>query len=325
MDKNYLLTLLQKYNRGEATPEEARLLEKYYDLFESAPGGLEMTSEEESALLKDSMYGVISQKMADGSTGKLRLSGKPLAALAIAASLLVVCITIAFYSYTHSAKSQQALAVAGGQKENRLVYLPDGSKVIISAGSKFYRSPSFGTGKREVYLEGQAYFDIAHDSARPFVVHTGKLETAVLGTAFTIKALPGEEQITITVIRGRVRVSNRQKILGLLTPGRQITFFKKADSAVQQPATEPGRPDWKEQDLLVNDVTVQEAAKLLEERFSVHITIEDTLIANNRFTTVFLKTESLEQILKSICEFNGVTYRYNREKAVVHMYKNTPN
>lgn len=75
--------------------------------------------------------------------------------------------------------------------------------------------------------------------------------------------------------------------------------------------------DWKEQDLLFADVTVAEATELLEERFNVKISFNDEIIKSNRFTTTLLKGESLEQVLKSICEFNSAAYQYDKENATV--------
>ena len=75
--------------------------------------------------------------------------------------------------------------------------------------------------------------------------------------------------------------------------------------------------DWKKQDLLFDDVTVGEATELLEERFNVTIICNNELIKSQRFTTTFMKDETLDQVLKSICEFNNAVYSYDKEKATV--------
>src|SRR5690606_2859673 len=91
--------------------------------------------------------------------------------------------------------------------EHRLLHLPDGSTVIVGVGSKLNYPSSFDSLRtREVYLEGQAYFDIRHNPQKPFIIHTGKVATTVLGTSFNIKAWPEDQDITVTVTRGKVRV-----------------------------------------------------------------------------------------------------------------------
>jgi len=76
---------------------------------------------------------------------------------------------------------------------NRYITLPDGSTVILHAGSKLDYPVSFNGNTREVNLIGEGYFDVQHDPARPFIIHTGHLKTTVLGTAFNIKANAGEK------------------------------------------------------------------------------------------------------------------------------------
>ncbi len=329
MDKRTLLELIRKLDRGEATPEEELLLKSYYNLSEADADGLSHLTDADKASLKAELLKGIFGHVSTGETS----SGKPRIVIrsifikaAVAASLLVACLSVASILYHRSVTPKVPLVAAEGKRENRLISLPDGSKVIVSWGSTFSCSASFGKEKREVFLSGQAYFDIAHDTSKPFIVHTGKLETTVLGTAFNIKAMPGDEAITVTVTRGRVKISDEKKTLGLITPGREIIYYKKSDSSVQRAVNVNMKFDWKEQDLLVNNVTVEEAALLLQERFGVCITVSDPAIRHERFTTVFLKGEELEPVLKSICEFNGAVYVYDKAtgKVVIRKAAATP-
>jgi ferric-dicitrate binding protein FerR (iron transport regulator) len=204
------------------------------------------------------------------------------------------------------------------QKENRVVFLPDGSKVILSPGSKLNYPSSFdGVEKREVFLVGQAFFDVKHNPSRRFIVHTGKLETIVLGTVFNIKALHGEKEITITVARGKVKVKDQNKILGTITPNQQIVYNKGNVTSTQRIVNNESYLDWINQDLLINNLTLSEAAKILEEQFKIKIIIRDPSIREQRFTATFPKDEKLDQALKSITIFNGVTYTYNNDKSEV--------
>jgi ferric-dicitrate binding protein FerR (iron transport regulator) len=190
--------------------------------------------------------------------------------------------------------------------------------VILSAGSKLNYPSSFdGLKKREVFLDGQAFFDIKHNASRPFIVYTGKLKTEVLGTAFNIKAIPGEADITVTVTRGKVKVMDQDKMLGIITPDQQITYSKEKVGAVTKRVNSDSLFNWKEQDLRCNDLTIAEAAELLEKRYNVKITISDQSITSQRFTTTFGKNDSFEQVLKSICVFNGLSYKYNKDNATV--------
>ena len=236
--------------------------------------------------------------------------------IAAAIILPVAMVAIVFMLNRQSVVQAKNIVQSNKHKEHQVLNLPDGSTVIVSAGSKLNYPSSFGNmTKRVVYLEGQAYFDISHNASKPFIVHTGKIETAVLGTAFDIKAWPANADVIVTVIRGKVKVEDQYKILGIITPNQQITFNKKEAKAIQKTIDTRPYLAWKEQDLFFDDVTVAEAAKLLEERFNVHINFKDESISSKRFTTTFMKDETLEQVLNSICEFNNASYQYDKVKA----------
>lgn len=320
MDKHYFLELLHKYLKDEATNEEHQFLLSYYNLFQSEPDVLALLSQEKKEELKSQMHTIIWQNISRGvqPDENVKPIKRWLVRMIAAAILLAICTIGIFFLRNETAKNQTVAAQVNQHKINRLVRLPDGSTVIVSSGSKLNYPSSFdGLARREVYLEGQAFFDIKHNASKPFIVHAGQFETTVLGTAFNIKAFPGDIDITVTVSRGKVKVSDQNKTLGIILPHQQIACNKqKANSTLKTVDTDTYL-DWKAQDLLFDDVTVAEAAELLEERFNVNITFSNQLIKSNRFTTTFLKGESLEQVLKSICEFNDAVYQYDKEKATV--------
>ncbi len=324
MDKLYFLELLRKYLKGEATNEEQEFLLSYYNLFQYEPDVLALLSKEKKEELKSQMYATIWKNISrrEQSYGKVKTMRKWLVRMSAAAVLFAICATVIIFLPNESSKNQtfaeRSIEQKEKQKENRLVRLPDGSTVIVSAGSKLNYPSSFdGLAKREVYLEGLAYFDIKHNSSKPFIVHTGKLETTVLGTAFNIKAFPADMDIIVTVTRGKVKVSDQNRTLGTITSDQQILFNKENAIATQKMVDSDINIVWKEQDLLFTEVTVAEAAEVLEERFNVKISFSDEKIKSNRFTTTFMKNESLEQVLKIICEFNDAAYQYDKEKATV--------
>jgi len=197
--------------------------------------------------------------------------------------------------------------------------LPDGSRVILSYGSKLSYASSFdGLAKREVYLTGEAFFDIKHNNLKPFIVHTGKVATTVLGTAFDVKALPGEKTITVTVTRGRVKVSDQSRLLGIIVPNQQITYYKPKSNSIQSSINAGNYTGWiAHDDLYFEDVTFGEAAKVLEDRFKVKIQFADQPIQSKHFTTTFNRSASLDQALKSICEFNDAFYSYDKARTTI--------
>ena len=337
MDKHYFIKLLHKYQQGDVTKEDRQFLESYYNLFQNEPDVMDALSIEQKNEFKDDIKGNIWDNISkeEQPSHRIRFINKRFIRMAAAAIFMGFIISL-FFLFNGSSKKQTLASIAVQQfdgsskkqvpesvaikhKENRVICLPDGSTVILSPGSKLNYPSSFDRlAKREVFLEGQAFFDIKHNASRPFIVHTGKLETIVLGTAFNIKALPGETEITVTVKRGKVKVIDQNKILGVITPNQQITYNQqKVSSILKIVDSGDSYLEWKEQDLLFDNLTIAEAAELLEEQYKVKITISDQSISSQRFTATFPKNESLEQALKSICVFNEVAYKYNKEKDLV--------
>ena len=323
MNKKYFSELLHKYLRHEASEEECELLIKYYNTFESEPDIFDsltrnqkddIRNEIENRIWDEILIDEISHKEISSSNYKRWVS-----IVSIAAVLLFVISFGAYFFQNEPAKQTNVISRLTDVKQNRLIQLPDGSTVILRPGARLNYPSSFdGLAQREVYLDGQAYFDIKHNSLKQFIIHTGKLKTIVLGTAFEINAWSDDSSIRVTVSRGKVRVDDQNnRTLGVITPNQQITYDKINKNIIQKVVNAPEYIEWMEQDLLLSDVTVAEAARLLESRYGVEILINDDSIRSKRFTTIVRKGETLDQILKSISEFNEAVYQYSDSRSLI--------
>ena len=103
--------------------------------------------------------------------------------------------------------------------------LPDGTSVWLNADSKLRFPVSFTAERREVYLEGEAYFEVAKDSAREFWVHAGAMDVKVLGTSFNVKAYERLETVATTLVEGSVEVACAGKSFQIV-PGEQFVYDK---------------------------------------------------------------------------------------------------
>ncbi|MET3502771.1 ferric-dicitrate binding protein FerR (iron transport regulator) [Mucilaginibacter rubeus] len=321
MDKQYFLELLHKYLNNEATDEEQQFLVKYYELFSAEPDIISLLSDEQKKEIKEEINASIWESI-DKHTGvdkKIIRLKTWVNKIAAAAAIIGVCgIGYLFLHNKPVVKPPQSYS-AHRPKPNLFLVLPDGSRVILSYGSKLSYASSFdGLAKREVYLTGEAFFDIKHNNLKPFVVHTGKIKTTVLGTAFDVKAVPGDKTITVTVTRGKVKVSNNNKLLGIIVPNQQITFDRQKSISTQTNINAKNYTIWTaKDDLYFEDVTFGEAAKVLEDRFKVKILFTDQLVSSKHFTSTFNKSANLDQALKSICEFNDAIYSYDKVKTTI--------
>ncbi|SMC80814.1 FecR family protein [Pedobacter nyackensis] len=201
--------------------------------------------------------------------------------------------------------------------EHRKIKLPDGSIVILNNKSTLEFPEDFLGSTREVVLKGEGYFDIKHNPEKPFIVHTGKISTTVLGTAFNIKAYDKENDVVVTVTRGKVMVKNEHKTLGIITPDQQIIFNKTEMKSLLKPVLASKTVEWQEKDLFFDDVTMDEATVQLAKRFNVNIKFANEQSKDCRFTATFLKEESLDEILQIITSFNHITYQKKAQEIII--------
>lgn len=241
-----------------------------------------------------------------------------------AAVVFVVGISIFFYTNRGQIPANSQIQKEIVQTKmydkptRRLISLPDGSSVILNENSQIELSENFNQGgKREVYLMGEAFFDINHDPERPFIVHTGKLETTVLGTSFNVKSSAGAKTVTVTVTRGKVKVGNENRTFNILMPNEQVVFKEAQNNVVKMPVKAESYIKWTNEDIYFDDVSIKDVAKQLQERFGISIIFSNEQIKACKFSATFLKSQNLSQILNVIGEFNRIKYQFKDNKTVI--------
>ncbi|MFH7017293.1 FecR family protein [Flavobacterium sp. FlaQc-47] len=200
----------------------------------------------------------------------------------------------------------------------QLIHLPDGSTILLNANSSIsYRQNDFNLNTREVTLTGEAFFDIKRNKTKPFIVHTGKVSTKVLGTAFNIKAGNSTENIEVTVIRGKVQVGDGKKIYGTIIPNQQIRVNKNTLSYQHKIVSAETVTQWKNKYLILDDINMEEAAALISDKYKVQILLSNEKIKKCRITASFVNDEDLDHVLKVICSVIETQYHYNKTGSVV--------
>jgi transmembrane sensor len=240
-----------------------------------------------------------------------------------AAAILIVALSaglVYFYLYgTRSLQTKKVDVASASQlspSSHRLVKLPDGSSVLLNNNSTLDYT-SFTEKNREVTMSGEAYFDIARDEKHPFVIHTGNLKTRVLGTAFNIRAYPEENDVTVTVTKGKVEVGMENKTLGIITPNQQISFNKRNGSTVQQQVHADSILVWKHNDLVFDNTNFAEAAVIISNRFHVTVTFSNEDLKKCRFTASFLNEDNIHQVLTVLCDVNNATYEMKNDLVII--------
>lgn len=178
------------------------------------------------------------------------------------------------------------------------VVLSDGSKVWLNATSSIKFPAAFDKVSRKVEIKGEAYFEIAKDSSRPFYVKNGSSEVKVLGTHFNVMAYPDEYRSELTLLEGSVQFTKNGQS-ELLKPGRQILYTENSNETKQKEANIEEVMAWKNDLFVFNDTNIDEIMKELMRWYDVKIKYEGEK-PDISFTGVIPRNANVTKVLKAL-------------------------
>ncbi|HVY75855.1 MAG TPA: FecR domain-containing protein [Puia sp.] len=233
---------------------------------------------------------------------------KRIAAWATAAVLLAGAISTALYF--HYSPAPAPIAAHQGMKkssteraEYKYLLLPDSTQVWLNAGSTLEYPEHFGTGDREVTLSGEAYFDVKNAAEKPFLIHTGHVLTTVLGTSFNINAYPGRTNITVSVSRGKVKVSRGNMLVATLVKGQEVNVADRDNIPSTQKNIEANNvAEWQQGNLVYDDQLLQDIIADLQRVYGANIRIDNANISQLRVSTRFRREQGLGPALEILCK-----------------------
>ena len=199
-----------------------------------------------------------------------------------------------------------------------LITLSDGSSILLQGGSRLSYPANFEGDKREVYLDGEAFFEVAKNPERPFLVYANELVTKVLGTSFNIKSFKGQKDIQVIVRTGKVSVfklneiqnSKNIKILDgvVIIPNQQIKFDKEksnfSKSLVEQPEMLSEIPQY---NFEFKDVSANNVFAIIQKAYGISIVYDEELLKDCPVTASLLD-EPLYGKLELVC--NAIEAEY---------------
>lgn len=217
-------------------------------------------------------------------------------------------------------------AVSGGQLEYHTLTTPaqcdyhfilsDGSKVWINAKSSIKYPVTFGTDERVVYASGEIYLEVAKDASRPFYVVTNDLKVKVLGTSFNVNAYEDENFVAVTLVEGKVAAYTTDNSYEL-TPDRQLYFDKQSHTGQIRQINVQDIISWKDGRYIFKGQTLSEVAKVLERWYEVQIVFKDQLHADEIYTGIVYKEESLDAFVMRLNASS--TYHCYLENNIVYI------
>jgi transmembrane sensor len=324
-------------------PEHGANMAQAADVLRSLSAATEQLAEPVTKAEQDAAWQVIRQRIgADEQTNPFLNRTRPLWGwLYVAASVCLVAGVGWWGLRMNKAQSvrQTPVAIASQFVKQKntgtkplLINLPDGSSVILQANSQLTYERAFDKAQRTVYLQGEAFFEVAKNRQRPFLVHANELWTKVLGTSFNIRAYANDKDVTVTVRSGRVAVFtleearkrniNSPSLEGtVLNPNQQIVFARHEDRLIAPKRIAPMTfarkvPAFSPASFVFEATPVSAVFTEMEKVYGIQISYDKTLLGNCRLTAD-LTDETLTNKLAIICKSIEATHSFSRDSVVV--------
>ncbi len=333
MDKINILKLLKKLTDGELTEQERVELAKYihepknnpviYEFMDSFWEGQHKNPASFESIKAEKVFQKIKYDPRFTSQKVKSIFLRKLSRFRVAASFLIVSfLAIPGYRiYQHRFKQPLVFTeYRSGIGKMVKKKLPDGSSVWLNANSSIKFAENFNEDTRDLFLSGEAYFDVAHDESKPFIVHTGTVVTKVLGTAFDINSYD-QNKLSITVSRGKVSVADGNTKLALLTRHKQLNYDVKTKNIEKLTVNSTLATSWTTGELVFDNVTLIEASKIISNWYNVKFVFNDPKIEDTKFVISFKNTAEITQVLDILGKLNHFTYTLKNNQVNIDRVK----
>lgn len=324
--------LIQQYITGNGSPEDDRKVEEWMkqdldnrQLINELKQIWKLTPEEEFDVdVQRAWQQFCSHKLKTERKRKYDAFRKKRSNLVYyfrAAAVILIAVLTGFftqYYFTHMAGTgqqspfyvMQDLVTSKGERAR--VTFSDGTMVVLNAASTLRFPEKFDGSKREVYLDGGAYFEVAHNAGQPFIVHTQGAVVKVLGTKFNVRAWSEDPEVAVTVSRGKVAVSSSLDSLQnhsevILTKGQHTSIKQGEAPAAPQEVNINNHLLWVGGGLYFDNAPFEQAVRQIERKFDVRITVQDKELLDVPYTGTF-KRANLDEVLRVISASMGMEY-----------------
>lgn len=320
MEQQRLQILMNKVLEGRASEQEKKELEEWYASFDQQAGNLtEQIAPGERLGLQQKMLASITASLDEPapSSATIPSAATPVSRqrrrVWMAAAAVLVCLLGAFAWYRYAGSSRNTPPALAWQQENsgqekRRLLLPDGSVVWLNTGSILRYQPAAFDHARDIWLQGEAYFEVKPIPSLGFTVHAGSLVTQVLGTSFHVNTRHGQHQVAVTVASGKVAVSDAAQRVELLA-NEQAVYDAGQGGITRHTVNATGLITWTGGPHVFQGQSFGEVAALLEQQFGIPVRFENKAIAACRITASFDAHVSLAEMLDMLTRINGNTLR----------------
>lgn len=246
-----------------------------------------------------------------------------------AAIFLLILLLGVQYVYYHSNAQRiempdsytRFVVERGGGKSS--LFLPDGTKVLLNAGTTIQYPTQFDQHERTVMLDGEGYFEVAENEQKPFVVKLKGYDVKVLGTVFNVKAYPDMPYSTTSLVSGKVLLTSYDSVgtvreERIMHPDETARIDKQTGSITTFRSDDEFQLAWTKQLYKFKDKPFAEIVSELERLYDVNILIEDEALSQSIFTGSFVLKSTIEEVLEPFGQYNK--FRYTKDGHTIRIY-----
>ncbi len=236
--------------------------------------------------------------------------------LVAAVTLLFIFPTAFFLHYKNDRATEYYTLLTDEHKSN--FTLEDGTVITLNKNSRLSYSDKYGKSNRDVKLEGEAYFEVAKDSGKPFQVEMNGASIIVLGTHFNVKADTESDDITATLVEGSIRFKGAKQNI-VMTPNQQLTFSRSTNKVDVKEIDTDTFTAWKDGLLKYKSISFTQLVENLKDIYQVEIQIDDERLTDPSITVsgTFDQKQSFDQILKVISY--SLPVRWTNDNGIYHI------
>jgi ferric-dicitrate binding protein FerR (iron transport regulator) len=241
------------------------------------------------------------------------------------AAILIIGVVTGALAVKYATRQEPIFITSAAPKGSvAQMILADSTLVYLNAGSEIRYSPETKQNRREVFLNGEAWFDVTKNNKKPFVVHTSGYDVQVTGTRFNVKSYSTENEITTTLEEGQVQITSsgnfRLAKTVVLQPGEQVSLNKNLNTLSRKRVDTQLFTSWKDNKLIFLNMNFGELIILLERKYGVDIDVDDAGILKYHYTGT-IKNESILEILEIIKHTLPIEFRIEGQKVIINKNK----
>ncbi len=313
--------LIEKYKKGECSAREKELLENYLESFQNNPGEWNENEMGNQSIAEEKIYSKIMKNIKNERAHYFTRTFQSPSLFKRAASIIFFILLGAGILYISGVFNQKKDPVVWHEKvtspgEKSVLTLSDGSIVTLNADSKLKYPDRFDDISKEVYLEGEAYFEVRHNSNKPFIVHSENLTTTDLGTKFDVSAYHENNTIIVSLLEGKIEVSGGEngksdKII-VLKPKEKLLYDKENNVSTFGVFDSLEAVGWKDNIYKFENEPLGEVFSRLERAYGIEFKLSDQQVLLQKITVKFEK-KSLLTVVDVIKSLTGLDYRVVRK------------